>query len=197
MYYDVESTDSISMWLYGIKLEVNCQWSIHTKYIHTMYIHMYQLLRPELSSNALPRSLVHHYRAIQYLWYLWYWEDQLLLIIGSGAVRRQVDRRLGIIFTHAWQTRLLLAYFSLSVLPTSVIWPIVLMQSPGTSRTQFPYPEHLDHQTSPERPSGSGSADTSMASQQSGRSSSASSRSQSSKNQVSLWLPVNRLHSDG
>ncbi|KAJ5688174.1 hypothetical protein N7536_010793 [Penicillium majusculum] len=57
------------------------------------------------------------------------------------------------------------------------------MQSPGTSRTQFPYPEHLDHQTSPERPSGSGSADTSMASQQSGRSSSASSRSQSSKNQ--------------
>ncbi|KAJ9483009.1 hypothetical protein VN97_g10409 [Penicillium thymicola] len=57
------------------------------------------------------------------------------------------------------------------------------MQSPGVSRTQFPYPEHLDHQTSPERPSGSGSADTSMASQQSGRSSSASSRSQSSKNQ--------------
>ncbi|KAJ5589316.1 hypothetical protein N7537_011994 [Penicillium hordei] len=56
------------------------------------------------------------------------------------------------------------------------------MQSPGTSRTQFPYPEHLEHQTSPERPSGSGSADTSMASQQSGRSSSASSRSQSSKN---------------
>ncbi|KAJ5859705.1 hypothetical protein N7534_004982 [Penicillium rubens] len=53
----------------------------------------------------------------------------------------------------------------------------------GVSRTQFPYPEQLDQQTSPERPSGSGSADTSMASQQSGRSSSASSRSQSSKSQ--------------
>lgn len=145
----------------------------------------------------MPRSLVHHYKAIQYLWYLWYWWDNLLLIIGSGAVRRQIDRRLGIIFTHAWHTRSLLAYFSLSVLTTSVIWPIVLMQSPGVSRTQFPYPEHLDHQTSPERPSGSGSADTSMASQQSGRSSSASSRSQSSKNQVSLSLPVDGLHSDG
>ncbi|EKV15398.1 Actin-interacting protein (Bud6/Aip3), putative [Penicillium digitatum] len=57
------------------------------------------------------------------------------------------------------------------------------MQSSGISRTQFPYPEHLDHQTSPERHSGSGSADTSMTSQQSGRSSSASSRSQSSKSQ--------------
>ncbi|KGO38611.1 Actin interacting protein 3 [Penicillium expansum] len=57
------------------------------------------------------------------------------------------------------------------------------MQSSGIPRTQFPYPEQLEHQTSPERPSGSGSADTSMASQQSGRSSSASSRSQSSKTQ--------------
>ncbi|CAG8885980.1 unnamed protein product [Penicillium egyptiacum] len=57
------------------------------------------------------------------------------------------------------------------------------MQSSGVSRTQFPYPEHLDQQTYSERPSGSGSAETSMASQQSGRSSSASSRSQSSKNQ--------------
>ncbi|KAJ5494589.1 Actin interacting protein 3 [Penicillium fimorum] len=56
------------------------------------------------------------------------------------------------------------------------------MQSSGVSRTPFPYPEHLDQQTSPQRPSGSGSADTPMATQQSGRSSSASSRSQS-KNQ--------------
>ncbi|KAJ5383214.1 Actin interacting protein 3 [Penicillium concentricum] len=56
------------------------------------------------------------------------------------------------------------------------------MQSSGVSRTQFPYPEHLDQQTSPQRPSASGSADTPMATQQSGRSSSASSRSQS-KNQ--------------
>lgn len=42
-----------------------------TKYIcilrtYGYYGYMYQLLRPELSSNALPRSLVHHYRAIQY-----------------------------------------------------------------------------------------------------------------------------------
>ncbi|KAJ5951258.1 uncharacterized protein N7479_009671 [Penicillium vulpinum] len=57
------------------------------------------------------------------------------------------------------------------------------MQSSGVPRTQFPYPEQLDQQTSPQRPSGSGSADISMASQQSGRSSSASSRSQSNKSQ--------------
>lgn len=167
-----------------------------TKYMHTLYICTnYCGLNSRATRCPGPLYIITGLYMI--VWYLWYWSHKLLLIIGSGAVRRQVDRRLGIIFTHAWHTRSLLAYFSLSVLTTSVIWPIVLMQSPGTSRTQFPYPEHLDHQTSPERPSGSGSADTSMASQQSGRSSSASSRSQSSKNQVSLWLPVNRLHSDG
>ncbi|KAI2704662.1 hypothetical protein CBS147332_7316 [Penicillium roqueforti] len=57
------------------------------------------------------------------------------------------------------------------------------MQSSDVSRAQFPYPEQLVQQAPPERPSGSGSADTSMASQQSGRSSSASARSQSSKTQ--------------
>lgn len=120
------------------------------------------------------------------IWYLWYWGDKPLLVIGSGAVRRQVDRRLGIIFTHAWHPHSLLPYFSFSVLIPSVIWPTTLMQSSGVSRAQFPYPEQLDQQTSPERPSGSGSVNTSMASQQSGRSSSASSRSQSSKNQVRI-----------
>ncbi|CAG8380786.1 unnamed protein product [Penicillium salamii] len=53
------------------------------------------------------------------------------------------------------------------------------MQS-SPQKTKFPYGES-DQRTSP-RPSVSGSTDTSMASQQSGRSSSASSRSQSSKN---------------
>ncbi|KAJ5333691.1 uncharacterized protein N7506_007474 [Penicillium brevicompactum] len=56
------------------------------------------------------------------------------------------------------------------------------MQS-SAQRTQYPYGES-DQQTSP-RPSVSGSTDTSMSSQQSGRSSSASSRTQSSKNPVS------------
>ncbi|KAJ5145492.1 uncharacterized protein N7515_000056 [Penicillium bovifimosum] len=57
------------------------------------------------------------------------------------------------------------------------------MQSPGSSRTQFPYPEPSAQQTSPQHRSGSASADVPMASQQSGRSSSASSRSQPNKNQ--------------
>ncbi|KAJ5185777.1 Actin interacting protein 3 [Penicillium cf. griseofulvum] len=56
------------------------------------------------------------------------------------------------------------------------------MQSSDVPKTQLPYSERLGQQTSPQRPSGSGSADISMATQQSGRSSSASSRSQS-KNQ--------------
>lgn len=94
-------------------------------------------------------------------------------------------RRLGIIFH--------------TCLPILGCWPVsrslfspTLYNSPyhmqfsGAQRTQYPYPGESDQQTSPQhRPSVSGSTDISMSSQQSGRSSSASSRSQSSKNPVS------------
>ncbi|KAJ5562169.1 hypothetical protein N7461_000930 [Penicillium sp. DV-2018c] len=57
------------------------------------------------------------------------------------------------------------------------------MQSPGSSRTQFPYSEPSGQQISPQHRSGSASADVPMSSQPSGRSSSASSRSHPNKNQ--------------
>lgn len=78
-----------------------------------------------------------------------------------------------------------LTRFSLSV-PTTLRKHRLFcpMQSSG-QRTQYPYSES-DQQSSPQRRTGSGGADTTMSSQPSGRSSSASSRSQSSKPTVCI-----------
>lgn len=115
--------------------------------------------------------------------YIWHLGDQH----HRSWLRRGKARGLGS-FAH---THLhFLTRFSLSA-PTnfrkhSLFYP---MQSSG-QRTQYPYSE-LDQQTSPQYRTGSGGADTTMSSQPSGRSSSASSRSQSTK--PTVCIPPNPL----